>query len=100
MSDDKPIPALSIEALTPLFDACAGLLGFGTAFMRKVVSRQTQFEPALARSMVQACAQGCRLCGEECEQHGQHGMEHCRVCAEACRRCEESCNRLLSMLPA
>ena len=66
----------------------------------RLLSRQTQFEQALTRSIVQACAQACRLCGDECEQHGQHGMEHCRVCAEACRRCEESCNRLLSALPA
>lgn len=46
-----------------------------------LLSRQTQFEPALARAGVQACAEACRVCGEECERHGEH-MEHCRVCAE------------------
>jgi hypothetical protein len=65
----------------------------------RVVSRQTQFEPELARVIVQACAQSCRLCGDECERHADH-HEHCRVCAEVCRRCEEACEELLSALAA
>ena len=32
----------------------------------QILSRQTEFEPELARSVVQACAQACRVCGEEC----------------------------------
>jgi hypothetical protein len=63
----------------------------------RILSRQTEFEPAMARAALQACAEACRLCGEECERHAQEmNMEHCRVCAEACRRCEEACNRALS----
>jgi hypothetical protein len=65
-----------------------------------VLSRQTAFEPTLARGLVQTCATACRLCGDECEQHAQHGMEHCRICAEACRRCERACAAVLSMLAA
>lgn len=64
-----------------------------------VLSRQTEFEPALARPIVQACVEACRLCGEGCERHAEH-MAHCRVCAESCRECEEACNEVLSSLTA
>ena len=63
----------------------------------RIVSRQTESEPAIIRAALQACAEACRLCGEECEHHAtEMDMEHCRVCAEACRRCEDACNRALS----
>ena len=65
----------------------------------RVVSRQTQFEPEVARAIVQACARVCRLCGDECQRHAGH-HEHCRVCAEVCRRCEQACEALLSALAA
>ena len=58
----------------------------------RILSRQTAFEPEMARAVLQACAEACRLCGEECEQHASH-HEHCRVCAEAC-------NNVLSAIPA
>ncbi len=62
-----------------------------------ILSRQTEFEPGMARAALQACAEACRLCAEECERHAQEmNMEHCRVCAEACRRCEQACNAALS----
>jgi hypothetical protein len=65
----------------------------------RIISRQTEFEPAMARAALQACAEACRLCGEECEHHASEmNMEHCRVCAEACRLCEDACNRALSAL--
>lgn len=63
----------------------------------RVVSRQTAFEPELARAAIEACARAVKLCGDECEQHAEH-HEHCRVCMEACRRCEQACNSLLSAL--
>jgi hypothetical protein len=63
----------------------------------QILSRQTDFEPALARSVVEACAQACRVCGEECERHADH-HEHCRVCADVCRRCEQACDDVLSIL--
>lgn len=66
----------------------------------RILSRQTSLEPSMARAILQACAESCRICGDECEQHGQHGMEHCRVCAEACRRCEQACRDLIGQLAA
>ena len=65
----------------------------------RVVTRQTEFEPELARPIVQACARACRLCGDECERHAAH-HEHCRICTEVCRRCEQACEDLLSALAA
>lgn len=63
----------------------------------RVLSRQTAFDPEMARSVIEACARACKLCGDECDQHASH-HEHCKVCAEACRRCENSCNELLQAL--
>lgn len=66
-----------------------------------VLSRQTAFEPALARTLVQACAEACRVCAEECEKHAENmSMEHCRVCADSCRECEQACDELVSALAA
>ncbi len=63
----------------------------------RVLSRQTAYDAAVTRSIVQACAQACQSCGAECESHaGMH--EHCRVCAEACRRCETACRAVLEAI--
>jgi hypothetical protein len=64
-----------------------------------VLSRQTEFDATLARAVVQACAEACRVCGGECERHAEH-MEHCRVCAESCRDCEQACNEILTAIAA
>ena len=63
-----------------------------------LLSRQTEFEPDVARALVQACIEACRVCGAECERHADH-MQHCRICAESCRHCEQACNDVLSALP-
>jgi Domain of Unknown Function (DUF326) len=63
----------------------------------RLLTRQVEFEPAVAKAVVQACAEACRVCGEECERHAKH-MEHCRVCAEACRDCERACREVLEAL--
>jgi hypothetical protein len=65
----------------------------------RILSRQTEFVPQLARRVVESCLEACRTCREECERHAQH-HDHCRVCAEACRRCEEACQKALNTLPA
>jgi hypothetical protein len=65
----------------------------------RVLTRQTSFELQLARNMLLACIEACRVCGEECERHAGH-HEHCRVCAEACRRCQQACEDLLSSIGA
>jgi hypothetical protein len=61
----------------------------------RVVSRQTAYDPALARPLLEACAAICARCGDECEGHAAMHA-HCRVCEEACRRCERACRDLLA----
>ena len=74
---------------------CADLCGAAG----RVLSRQTAFEPEMARAVLLACAWSCRACGDECERHARDmDMEHCRLCAEACRRCEAACNNVLSAM--
>lgn len=60
-----------------------------------VMSRQTAFDRTMAKAVLTACAQSCKLCGDECEKHAAHHA-HCRICTEACRRCEQACNHLLA----
>jgi len=55
-----------------------------------VATRRTAWNERVIVSLLETCAEACRLCGEECEKHADH-MQHCRICAEACRRCEDSC---------
>ena len=64
-----------------------------------LLTRQVEFEPAVAKALVQACVESCRVCGDECERHAEH-MEHCRVCADACRECEQACAQVLESLSA
>ena len=64
----------------------------------RVLSRQTEYDANLTRSVLQACAQACKSCGDECDRHAEMGMEHCGVCAQACRRCEQACNQLLEAM--
>ena len=63
------------------------------------LSRQLEPELGLIRSVLQACAEACRVCGGEYERHASM-HEHCRVCAEACRSCEDACRRLLEAVTA
>jgi hypothetical protein len=65
----------------------------------RVLTRQTEFVPELARAVVEACLESCRRAAEECERHAPH-HEHCRVCAEAGRSCERACEDVLRALPA
>jgi hypothetical protein len=64
----------------------------------RVVSRQTEYDANVTRTLLQACIAACRSCGDECEIHARHGMEHCKVCAEECRRCEQACQELLDAI--
>ena len=63
----------------------------------RVLTRRTETDAALVRSLLEACAAACATCAEECEQHAEM-HEHCRICAEVCRRCEEACRALLATL--
>ena len=60
-----------------------------------VLSRQTGYDAAVTRAVLEACAAACKACGDECAHHGEMGMAHCSVCADACRRCEQACRALL-----
>lgn len=62
-----------------------------------IISRQTAFDPEVARAVLLACAHVCHICGDECERHSRQ-MEHCRVCAQECRRCEQACTQVISAL--
>jgi hypothetical protein len=64
----------------------------------RLLSRQTAFDPILARALIETCATACKQCGDECRQHGEHGMDHCRICAEACQRCYTACIELIEAL--
>src|SRR5215216_1809649 len=68
----------------------------------RVVSRQTAFEPAMARAAIRACAEACGLCAEECEQHAMEmDMEHSTKEAPELRRIllpGTSVNRLCGFL--
>ena len=64
----------------------------------QMLSRQTAFDPATARTTLQACVQLCKVCGDECEHHARLGFAHCQTCMEACRRCERACNAILLSL--
>src|SRR3954470_10682108 len=62
-----------------------------------VATRRTGSNEGVIRSLLEACAEACRLCGAECRGHAQK-MEHCRICAEACERCEAACREALGGL--
>jgi hypothetical protein len=65
----------------------------------RVLTRQTELDFTLTRSVLEACVQACRTCAEECEMHAEMHA-HCRICAEACRACQQACEELLQSMPA
>jgi hypothetical protein len=62
-----------------------------------VLSRHTDDDVNVTRSVLEACATTSRACGDECHRHAEHHA-HCRVCEEICRRCEQACRELLASL--
>jgi uncharacterized membrane protein len=85
-----------VAELVKCIRLCLDCADVCTATLR-VVSRQTEYDANVTRSLLEACATTCKSCGDECERHAQH-HEHCRVCAEACRRCEQACRDLLAAM--
>jgi len=59
----------------------------------RVLIRQTAFEPDVARTLLDACAQACKTCGDECARHAEM-HRHCEIAAAACRACEHACREL------
>jgi hypothetical protein len=63
----------------------------------RVISRQTEFDARVARTILGACVQACSSCGDECRVHAEMHA-HCKVCAEACHACEQACQELLAAI--
>jgi len=78
-----------IRLCTDCADICTTMAG--------VLSRQTEYDANISRTLLEACAATCKSSGDECQQHAMM-HEHCRVCAEACRRCERACRDLLAAM--
>ena len=70
-------------------DVCTATVG--------VTSRQAEFDPNVAKPLLEACVAICKSCGDECGRHARM-HEHCRVCEQACRVCEQACRELLEAL--
>ncbi len=62
-----------------------------------ILSRHTDSNAIVIKSVLEACAAVCKACADECEQHAEM-HDHCKICAEACRRCEQACKDLLVSL--
>ena len=60
-----------------------------------VLSRQTAYDDAVTRAVLEACAVACRACGDECAHHGEMGMERCG-CAPTPAGGEQACRALLA----
>ena len=60
----------------------------------RILSRQTEFSPQVAGSVVQACSQACRACAEECERRAfitSTVVSAPRFAADANRRAQSFC---------
>jgi hypothetical protein len=63
----------------------------------RVVSRQTEYDANVTRSLLDACVAACHSCGNECDGHREH-MQHCAICADSCRHCEQVCRELVAAM--
>ena len=63
----------------------------------RVCSRQTESDPSVMTSMLEACIACCKSCGDECERMAMVHA-HIQVCEQACRRCEKACRQLLDAM--
>jgi uncharacterized membrane protein len=93
---DDDLSEQDVAELVKCIRLCLDCADVCTATVR-VISRQTEYDANVTRSLLEACAVTCKSSGDECERHA-HRHEHCRVCAEACRRCEQACRELLAAM--
>jgi len=63
----------------------------------KVLTRQTDYDLVVIRSVVSACLTTIVACAEECERHAAH-HKHCEISARVCREAEGACRDLLDAL--
>ena len=64
------------------------------AATRRVLSRQTRYDPLLVQRLLGACVRACASSAAECSRHAEH-HRHCAICAEVCAACERACRKLL-----
>ena len=69
------------------------------ATLGRTLSRASRPDESLVRSLLQVCADACRVCRQECLRHASN-HEHCDLCADCCATCERACRKLLSVMPA
>ena len=93
---DDDLSEQDVAELVKCIRLCLDCADVCTATVR-VISRQTEYDAGVTRSLLEACAATCKSSGDECERHA-HLHEHCRVCAQACRRCEQACRELLDAM--
>jgi hypothetical protein len=62
-----------------------------------VLSRHTDYDANISRSLLEACATACQACASECAMHADV-YEQCRICSDACAQCEMACRQLLSAM--
>lgn len=60
----------------------------------RFLSRLTDVDGNLLKTILMACRDFCSTCAMECEKHADV-YAYCRMAAEACRRCEQACQDLL-----
>ncbi|MUL40469.1 four-helix bundle copper-binding protein [Streptomonospora sp. PA3] len=60
----------------------------------RVLTRRTDADPELQRSLLETAILYTQACARECERHGGR-HEHCRLCADRCRLAEDSCRQFL-----
>lgn len=62
-----------------------------------VLSRRTEPDVNVLRSLLEACRVACRRSVDTARAHSDR-HDHCRVCTDACRRAEMACATLLRQL--
>ena len=78
------------EEDTSLFARCIELTR-DCAELCELGARLLLRDSVTARSLMQVCAETCRLTAAEC---GRHYNAHCQICATHCLACEQACHAL------
>ena len=67
------------------------------ATLGRALSRASNPDGTLIRSLVQACIDACKACGDECRRYARL-HEHCEHCADACATGERACRTVLGLM--
>lgn len=63
----------------------------------RVLSRNTDTDVEISRTLLKACVVACRESERECARHAEH-HGHCQICAETCLVCLDNCEQLLAAM--